>query len=452
MRRGTSWSSSSPAAFYVLTGIGLVAISIAGGFIAMQFSDLVTGMRVNMPINDLGADYLYALGWAALLTVMLVAVPMRSAERAPLLLLWGAMLLVALVARIFVEDFYGAMDAFASYRHAKMGDIGEFEFGRGTPIVNQMFWLHQQYLIDSYHAIKVSWSFIGLWAIYAHYRAATLYLGKARPKLLLWVGLFPGILFWSTTAGKDPIVLLGIGLYAMGVVGLLRRRYLGYAILIIAGIALASMIRIWLALIMVAPLFMIVMVGRSPKYLKVLVLVAFVVGFFAAFSLFADRFQIVAAEDIVESADSVSQFWAKGGSGQTFGGGMASFGDMVKFMPVGAFTALFRPLPGEVGNVFGVLASLENLILLSALFLAYRRTRWHEMKDPIIAWAIAFIVVWAAIYGFASYQNLGTAVRFKLQVLPMLWLVLLYLSRQRPRESCAKASRNRYLPLSRKYS
>jgi membrane associated rhomboid family serine protease len=105
---------------------------------------------------------------------------------------------------------------------------------------------------------------------------------------------------------------------------------------------------------------------------------------------------------------------------------------MVKFAPLGAFTALFRPLPGEVLNPFGLLAGLESLVLLALLLRASRRAKWKEFKQPLILWASTLILIWAVVYGFASIQNLGTAVRWKLQVLPLLVGLLCYLGRRRP--------------------
>ena len=95
------------------------------------------------------------------------------------------------------------------------------------------------------------------------------------------------------------------------------------------------------------------------------------------------------------------------------------------------FTALFRPLPGEVLNPFGWLAGFENAVLLALCGRAVLRTRFRELRDPIVLWAVSFVIVWAIVYGFASYQNLGTAVRFKLQVLPILLGLLFYFGRRR---------------------
>jgi uncharacterized membrane protein YfcA len=104
---------------------------------------------------------------------------------------------------------------------------------------------------------------------------------------------------------------------------------------------------------------------------------------------------------------------------------------MATFVPVGAFTALLRPLPGEVLNPFGLLASFENLVLLALLVRAIKRSKWKELRHPLILWAMTVILVWAVVYGFASTQNLGAAVRWKLQILLLFVGLLCYLGRRR---------------------
>jgi hypothetical protein len=48
----------------------------------------------------------------------------------------------------------------------------------------------------------------------------------------------------------------------------------------------------------------------------------------------------------------------------------------------------------------------------------------------LIQWAIVLLMVWSGTYAFASSYNLGAAVRFKLQILPLMLLLLLYLARR----------------------
>jgi hypothetical protein len=57
-------------------------------------------------------------------------------------------------------------------------------------------------------------------------------------------------------------------------------------------------------------------------------------------------------------------------------------------------------------------------------------------EEPLLLWGVLFVVVWATIYGFVSYQNMGSAARFKLQVLPvMLGLIFYWLTRDLPQET-----------------
>ena len=100
--------------------------------------------------------------------------------------------------------------------------------------------------------------------------------------------------------------------------------------------------------------------------------------------------------------------------------------DSVKSIP----TALFRPLPGEVRNLFGLLAGLENLVFVILLIMAFFRTKLKELKDPLILWAIAICCIWGSLYGMIN-QNLGTFVRYKVQIFPIFLGLLLYLARPR---------------------
>ena len=100
---------------------------------------------------------------------------------------------------------------------------------------------------------------------------------------------------------------------------------------------------------------------------------------------------------------------------------------MITFMPIGAFTALFRPLPFEIMNPFGILAGLENAFILTLLVIGLMRCGFGWMRQPILLWAATTLLIWGAVYGFASYQNLGTAFRFKVQVVPILLLLGLFL-------------------------
>lgn len=227
--------------------------------------------------------------------------------------------------------------------------------------------------------------------------------------------------------GKDPLTLLGIAIYCYAVVGYAMKgglRFIAWATL---GILLAASMRIWLAMIFVLPLGVVLLFGRIGPIAKALLVLATVAGGILAVQLFMEKFDIEMTEDIVATADIFSEALVGGGSEQTISGGFTDIGSILAFLPWAAFSTLFRPLPGEVTNLFGFVAGLENVLLLSLVIRALFAGHLRRLSEPLVAWIVVTIVVWAASYGILSYQNLGTAFRYKLQVMPLLLLLLLYL-------------------------
>src|SRR2546425_10476381 len=92
-----------------------------------------------------------------------------------------------------------------------------------------------------------------------------------------------------------------------------------------------------------------------------------------------------------------------------------------------------------------MMAGVENVSLLLFASFAALRARLRDFRDPVVLWAVALLGSWGSLYAFLSYSNLGSASRFKLQILPVLLLLLLYLPRRRthalspaPRRCCAR--------------
>ena len=426
-----------------------VLLSVAGllGLAIPSFIEMVGIWGRQIPQEDLPRDYLVAAVWAFFLTLGIFLWPVPPRDRAALLVLWGAKVFVALGFMLLYESRYG-LDAYMYFEESRLGPPSweRIGLGSGTENIIALSWLHNQVLSPSYHAMKVSFSMIGLVGIYVFYRSAVLFMGREDRRLLYFLGLFPSILFWSSILGKDPVVFLGIGLYVYGVVGWSRRRnHAWYLFVGAAGMLIAMFIRMWLGPILLVPLIVLAL----DRIRSVPARVAFVAVALAVLagtvSQFTDQLGLETAEDLYSTTESVSQAWAEGGAGQERKGEFTSLRSMLLFAPLGAFTALFRPLPGEILNPFGMLAGLENLLLLTLLGLSVQRTRWRTLREPLVTWALALIVTWAALYGFISYQNLGTAVRFRLQILPVLLGVLIYLARSTPRAS--RASRADGAPL-----
>ena len=103
---------------------------------------------------------------------------------------------------------------------------------------------------------------------------------------------------------------------------------------------------------------------------------------------------------------------------------------VIAFLPIGIFSALFRPLPGDINTLIGFGASLEGLLMLGLFLRACIRTSLRELKDPFIVFLLLLIFSWALVYAFLSY-NMGTIMRWRLPVFPVFLGLLLYLGRHK---------------------
>lgn len=412
-----------------------IVIGALIGLTMPVFLKMVVDLGQNIPQANLEGDYVFAVIWAAVLGATIFIWPVSFTDKRGLLWIWLAKSFVVLMFMLFYEGNYTALDAYSSFEISTQSNFPfeELGLGAGSQNINFLAWLHSQVLPNSYHALKVSFSMIGLVAVYLFYRAAVIFLQREDRRILYLLALFPSILFWSSILGKDPIVLLGIALYVYGVVAWYQFKKVRYLWVLLLGVLVAGLIRIWLGPILLAPLAILVLQGKRHIVPKVAFMVFTTMAFILLLNQFMDQFSLESLQDALATADVLSRSWAgEGGSGQEISADLSSIGQAVGFVPLGIFTALFRPLPGEVLNIFGLLAGIENLFLLVLFGLAIKRMDWKKLKHPLVVWAIALVLIWATVYGFLSYQNLGTAVRFKLQILPVLLGLLLYLGRRKP--------------------
>ena len=103
------------------------------------------------------------------------------------------------------------------------------------------------------------------------------------------------------------------------------------------------------------------------------------------------------------------------------------------------FQVLFRPFPGEVPGTVGLLAGLEGVVLLLMFIRVVYRSKLKDLKDPLVLWVIGIVMIWACTYSLIAY-NLGTIVRWRVQILPVFLGSLLYLGRRRHKISKASFS------------
>jgi hypothetical protein len=420
--------------------IGALLVASLIGLALPTFVDALRVFGRHIPQERIEFDYLAGLVLAVIIGVSIRFWPVAAEDRRPLLWIWMAKTVVTLGLMLAYEWNYD-LDAYGYYERAVMAEFprATSSWAAGTTFVARFAWIVKRILPDSYHALKVVFGLVGMLAIYVLYRGVVRYRGMGSHRLLYFVALFPSVLFWSSIVGKDPLQLFGIGLYAYGVLSWRATGRNAYALPIAAGVALAFMIRSWSGPILLFPLLVFAAFGLRQMWMRLVFSALAIVAFGWSVNQFAGKFNIETLRDVQTAAERRSHGWI-GGSAQERSTPFTGISGMLRFAPVGAFTALFRPLPGEVRNPFGFVAGLENAFLLGLLLVALVRTRPRAFRDPVLVWAVLLVLTWSFAYSFVSYYNFGAAVRFKLQILPVLLLVLLYLARGAGRVATGRAA------------
>jgi len=409
--------------------LALVTVTIIAGLAAPGIAQRIVSLGRNIPQPYMADDYLRAIAWSIVFTAVIAFVPLPERDRPFVMALWLVKVALALGPMLFYERFYAELDAFWYFGESARGTFTDWSFklGEGTENVAIVASAALNVLGRSYHSLKLAFALVGLAAVYLFYRAGVLLSGRHDPRMLLALGCVPTILFWSTIIGKDPLTLFGIALYTWAIVAWQRSGRPIYIAGVAAGFFVATLFRLFIGPILLAPLAWLIVRGEPRWSRRMLYLTAFAGAFLLAVQQFNAYFRLENLQNLLETANSLSRAFAIGGSAQQIGE-FTSFGRLFAFAPLGAFTALYRPIPGEVLNPFGLLAGLENAGLLVLTFYALRRSRREHWRDPVVQWAAVFVVVWAFSYGIVSYQNLGAAVRFKLQIMPVLVGLLLHLA------------------------
>jgi hypothetical protein len=404
----------------------VIALCILAGIFGLFFPfffHYLSGSNLSA-LSAVVPQYLTGIVWALLLAVVIFVVPVE--ERAVLLGLWIFRCVLTLGVMIFYEKTY-ALDAFMYYKDA-INENFYFSWSEfhGTSNTTALLWLLNNILpfFSSYHALKVFFSFIGLWGIYFFYLSYKHYF-RANIRLLWVLGIFPSLAFWSSIIGKDPISMFGLGIFTYGCVKSLKEvnaRAVGY---IVIGSLILSYIRFWLPLIFIIPLFISMLVTMRAQFDGYRIVGMLVIGFvaYALYGFFMENVQLQSITDTYDRLNVVSRAWSVGGSSLA-APSFHNWVDIVKFIPTGMFTSLFRPLPGEVSNFFGAFAGVESLLLLILTTRTMIFRQAQEVQTKMFIYLISTVCIWSAIYGFISYQNLGTAVRFKIQILPFLILLI----------------------------
>ncbi|GGO96205.1 hypothetical protein [Wenjunlia tyrosinilytica] len=297
-------------------------------------------------------------------------------------------------------------------------------------------------------------SWLGFWGLVMFWRAVQIGFPAADSRrYALFVFFLPSLLFWPSSIGKDSWMMLTLGVMAYGAARVLRRMHGGFAVLALGSVGTA-MVRPHITLLAGAGLGVAYLLRRRPDKVSALGPIKAVAGIAVMGVGIMLMLQQASAFFGLDGTDSqgVSQVLSEtqrrtsqGGSAAVDASGEAAgSGPPVNLSPVNlpmnVVTVLFRPFPFEAHNVQALVASVECFALMIVFIMSWARLRRLPklfLKEPYIAFTAVYSLLFC--WAFSNINNLGILTRERVQVLPLV-LVLLAIPRRAPEAGTARGA------------
>jgi hypothetical protein len=254
------------------------------------------------------------------------------------------------------------------------------------------------------------------------YRAFVLAFPTADRRMgALLLFLCPSIVFWTSTLGKDALMLLAIGLVAYGVA---RRFDLRGWASVLVGLSAASLIRPHIGAVLAISLFATFLLAdvsftRRIIGLKYLLFPVFLATCIGIVSYSRVSLQLNTLEDAENMSEHSYTYNRIGGS--AFGEG-----ESVEVRLAQAPLLMFRPFPWEANNATAALACGESLLLL--LFVLRRRAGLVRLmlrarSVPLVVFSVCFFAILSIVLSI-SISNFGLLARQRVMLLPLVLMLL----------------------------
>jgi hypothetical protein len=330
-------------------------------------------------------------------------------------------------------------------------DVGPAAPVPGTGSLRYLAGLGHLFTGSNFFGTTMLFTFLGFWGSWFLYRAFVVGLPDGdRRRYARFVMLWPSVLYWPASIGKDSWMLVTIALAALGAAKILTRGRGGW-ILVLIGLAGAALVRPHVSLLVFVAILVAFLVGRRNTrampgtislsgITKALGIVVLLVGgaLLAPAAAHFLKVDDLSTTSVTNALVHTQAQTAEGNSAFHAVNPNSPIG-----YPVAAFTVLFRPLPGEVQTAAGLLASAEAAALLLLVIVGWRRLlgAFHRLRSEAYAtFALAYIAMFA--YAFSAIANFGILARERVQVLPFLFVLLSLPKwhRRRPDEDTAAIS------------
>jgi hypothetical protein len=358
-------------------------------------------------------------------------------------LLLGALVLklVGSLVRYYVafEVYGGAADATGYHKHGIeiSESIRQGIFSGGLDSFTRDEFI--SYLTGVFYSIVqptklggfLFFSWLGWLGLFLFYRAFVTAVPEGkRGSYARWVFLFPSLLYWPSSTGKDAWMVLAIGVASLGVARVLVRTTFGGIVLAGLGMWMAGIVRIPIAGMIAIALAGAYLLKRPERELRHLAPIAKIAAmlclvFVAVF--FVNKTEEFLKADTLFSSEGVATA-LEANATRADSGGSSFKPEVVRSplqLPAATATVLFRPFLFEANNSQAAVSAVEATLLLLITVIRFPSIV-HAVRSIRDHPYIAFVILYAGMFivAFASFPNFGLLARQRVQLLPLFFVLL----------------------------
>lgn len=294
--------------------------------------------------------------------------------------------------------------------------------GEGTMFMYAFNFMFSNLLNMSYLSNTLLYSLFGFMGLTFFYLVAkqTVPFNKIISGYVVFPLIFflPNLHFWSSGVGKDTILFLCIGMFVYGLMKPMTR-----IPLILVAALLTMAIRPHILLFLLVGFGMAYIFGGKISGFQRFAFSVVLLGIGLAILPSVMEFAKI-EEASVESFDKFSE--AKAGVLSRASTGSAVDISSYPF-PLKVFTFWFRPLFFDVRNINGLIASIENLIILLIFIKAMRNNPVKAFKAaPFVIKGLVFFLIVGTLAFSQSLGNVGIMIRMRNMFLPGMLIYLMW--------------------------
>ncbi|WP_457032931.1 hypothetical protein [Kitasatospora sp. P5_F3] len=280
-------------------------------------------------------------------------------------------------------------------------------------------------------------SWLGFWGLLLFWRALQIAFPEADTRRYAKLVFFlPSLLFWPSSIGKDAWMMFCLGLTTYGVARLLDRRF-GAFLFIALGSLGTAMVRPHVTVLAGAGLTVAYVLRKRPKQVSALGPLRMVVTVVVLGAMVMLMLQQVNTffGTTGGGGDSVNHVLSETSRRTSQGNSVINqapaedaapaFSLNPAGLPMAVVSVLFRPFPFEASNIQSLFQSVECFALLVMFIRGWPRMRQLPrlfLRRSYIAFALVYTLLFC--WAFSTINNLGILSRERVQVLPLVLVLL----------------------------